>query len=201
MTSTDLALPSTTGITIAATGLTIVDDLDFDVWAEYSEALARVEGALTWALGDWVVFGHDHYGEARTNKVAEHCGLSEKTVRNAASVCRRVPIDRRRPELSFGHHEAVAAKAPVEQDAWLQLAVDEGLSVYGLRDRISADRGLPSGGPDIGTRPRRRTVRFTVTTPVAIPDDVLDEGEFVAAQAFHDFLAGKGYETEIGNQL
>lgn len=197
MTTTDLVLPD--GVVPATAGLVFPDDMPYEQWAEFGETLTRAEGSYLWAVGDWMHYGAEHYG-AKAIQLAAAVGLSERSVWNATSVCKRVPFDRRRPELSFSHHDTVASLAVEDQIGWLQVAVDEGLSVSALRDHVAAARERPA--VTVGGKPRRVPVRFNVTMPAdAVPDEVMQEGVHHAATALKTFLAERGYETDIAEVL
>jgi hypothetical protein len=187
-----------TGILTTNVGLVIDDDLAYEAWADAGEVLARAESSLAWAVGDWYAYGVTHW-DAKANQLAAALGLAEKTVWNAGSVCNRVPLERRRAELSFGHHEAVAAQSPDQQVRWLELAAEEGLSVHALRERIAAERA-PRELPDVG-KPRRVPVRFNVTCSAEVPAEVLQEGVHLASRTLHEHLAKHGYETDIAEVL
>lgn len=189
---TDLA--TIPGLTVTPTGLLFDDDidLDLDAWADYGTQLAGAATGLMWAVGDWILYGEGHYQANEVNAIAAAVGIATKTVINATSICKRVESERRRPELSFSHHEAVAAKAPIEQTAWLQFAIDEGLSVRELRERIANEKPPRDDDPDVG-KPQRTPVRLRVVCPRAVPQPIVDEGTNLALETLKDFLAERGY--------
>ncbi len=74
----------------------------------------------------------------RIHDLLDHVGLSEKTAKNIEAVGNRVPQSRRRDDVEFGHHEAVAPLEPDEQIHWLKQAALKGLTVRELRLEIRA---------------------------------------------------------------
>jgi hypothetical protein len=67
-------------------------------------------------------------------------GLAPKTLRNYASVARRVHPNLREPSLGIEHHAAVAGLEAQEQDHWLKLTKAHNLSVPRLRKSIQLGR-------------------------------------------------------------
>ncbi|MGW0651777.1 LmbU family transcriptional regulator, partial [Streptomyces umbrinus] len=76
----------------------------------------------------------------------ERTSLDYQTLRNYAWVAGKVARSRRRPELSFQHHQEVAALPPDEQDYWLGRAVEGSWSRAELRRRLrlGTDGGVPT---------------------------------------------------------
>lgn len=201
MTTTDLVPQIPDGSTISRVGLTIDHDLPYEDWAAFGDALVRSEAGFMWVVGDWMVYGAEHYG-AKAIQLAAATGLTERTVWNATSVCKRVAIDQRRPELSFKHHDAVAAQPPETQKALLQLAVDEALSASALAERVKVYGAGDAKPVTAGGKPRRVPVRFNVTFPTDdVPVEVLQEGVHHAALELHRWLAAKGYDTDVAEVL
>lgn len=128
--------------------LTVTTDrlLSIDEWSEIGRRLGVAANSASWLIGDWMALGERVYGSTYGEGQAI-TGLASGTLMNLASVCRAVESSRRREDLSFSHHVAVAALAPWAQDQWLSLALREGLSVMRLRARIQGDRELPAPSP------------------------------------------------------
>lgn len=134
--STELALPA--GCELSPVGLRIVDPaLDYAEYVRLCVLLGRAHAALRWAIGDAIRYGEALYGEEAYQAIAE-MGLSEEVLREYVRVAERVPPSRRRAELSWSHHRAVAALPPAEQTAWLERAISEGLSHHELRHALRA---------------------------------------------------------------
>lgn len=129
----EIALSASTKLT--ATGLAIGAELDFDEWENVGYVLGRVRDATAFALGDWLLWGEGMFGELAYQAV-EATGRQPDTLREYVRVARNVPVSRRRPSLSFTHHQLVASRPPEEQDRWLDIAVERGLSVPSMRGHL-----------------------------------------------------------------
>jgi hypothetical protein len=120
-------------------GLELSASMSFDEWAGVGYRIARIHSGTAWALGDWLLFGEQRFGE-RYRSALEATGLGYQTLRNYAWVARCFAPSRRRELLSFQHHAEVASLPAVEQDLWLHRAEAQGWSRNELRRRVSARR-------------------------------------------------------------
>jgi N6-adenosine-specific RNA methylase IME4 len=114
-------------------GLRLQPDMSFEEWKGIGEQLFNIEANIQWWLGEWWLFGEKEYGHS-----AERANLTRyklHTAQNAARVARSIESSRRRENLTFGHHEAVAALPHGAQDELLNQAEDEHLPVRELRER------------------------------------------------------------------
>lgn len=110
-------------------------DMPYERYEALGGLLGRVKRSTSWWIGDWLLFGEGVYGE-RYAQAEAATGLSEDALLRYAFVCRSVAPDRRRVELSFGCHHAVASMVPREQTTWLKRAVRHGWSERDLRREI-----------------------------------------------------------------
>ena len=105
---------------------------DFIVWAEH--------GSPFW-MADWL-----NYGDSRPEwkKLIEqqvnYGHHTPSTIERYKRVAHNVPRRRRRPKLSFGHHQAVEALAPEDQTLVLDKAEQNGLTVNETRAEARASR-------------------------------------------------------------
>jgi len=187
-------------VDITPTGLVIRADLTQDDYA----ALGRILGglhdgakstwdALRWSIGDWLLFGEGKFGEEAA-QIADAVGRSVHTMQNYTWVCSRVAPSRRRPELSWSHHEAVAGLEPRAQRRWLDKAVAETLGSDALRGLLRDER-RQAEGDDQGSETDR------AKEPPVVVDHVLDIGRRIVARAQS---AGDGryvVEAELIHQL
>jgi len=134
---------------VSETALALPDGLTFDEWAQVGEALGTMDRASAWWTGDWINAGERHYGESYAQAL-DRTKLDYQTLANRAWVASRVEFSRRRENLSWGHHEVVAALGPAEQDTWLDRAEVEGWSVHELRRAIKAPLLLEAPVPAEG---------------------------------------------------
>lgn len=133
-------------------------DMTQEVWETIGRMIGFVQTASRWWIADWMNIGEERFGEnaaqgaddlhSRFDIARRITGLEGTTLDNMRSTARKVPADRRREELSFGHHQTVQALEPEDQGQWLQKAIDETWTRSELRDAI---RGLEPGGSSGGT--------------------------------------------------
>jgi len=130
----------TSWCTIELEGLVIHDTPSWEDYVEFGENLAVLEHALPMIVGDWLNAGSWIYGEKYTQAV-KFTGRKEQTLMNWASVCNRVPFDRRVKDLHYSHYQAVMKLEPDEQLYWQTLAKDFGWSASELKDQIRGNQG------------------------------------------------------------
>jgi hypothetical protein len=135
-------------------GLQMPARMAYDEWERAGRQLADVLDSSSWWLGDWLVYGKDHYTD-RYQRGIHAAGLSYQTLRNYAWVSRRFDLTRRRPALSFQHHAELASMPVAEQDLWLDRAEQQQWTTKQLRGALRAARqgALPQRTP---TEPSRR---------------------------------------------
>ena len=125
---------------IVGPGWRPTEGLDLPAWIDQGRRLGRHARWSKWWVGDWLIFGNSRWGEKYT-RASNILGYDVKTLANMVYVARRFKISRRREVLSWSHHEAVAGLSVEEQEAWLDHASIERLSVRDLRHEIKS-RGL-----------------------------------------------------------
>lgn len=115
----------------------IADDaLTYEDWLRAGCQLGTLGRTSGWWIGDWIRFGTAHYG-AKYTAAARITGYDPQTLMNMVYVATRFEISRRREKLSWSHHSELAALEVAEQEAWLDRAVKERLSVRDLRELLS----------------------------------------------------------------
>lgn len=160
--------------------------MSFEQWEQAGLALQRMGRAWQWWVGDWVLYGERHFADTYSQAV-DLTGYEYKTISQVIRVSGAITPPRRKPELSWSHHEAVAALPVEQQDEWLGKAVEDGMTVARLRTRM---RGLPD--PEEG---RQQVVgdvytalvryRFTATSA----DDAQDRLDRITARGVQDGAA------------
>jgi hypothetical protein len=120
-------------------GLQMPAKMAYDEWERAGRQLADVLDSSSWWLGDWMVYGKDHYTD-RYQRGIRAAGLSYQTLRNYAWVSRRFDLTRRRSALSFQHHAELASMPLEEQDVWLERAEQRQWTTKQLRGAIRAAR-------------------------------------------------------------
>jgi hypothetical protein len=106
--------------------------LELAEWAAVGRRLGAMGRCGQWGLGDWIRYGNTKFGE-RYARAARITGYDVQTLTNMVYVASRFDISRRRENISWSHHETLAALDPIVQDEWLDRAVGEKMSVSDLR--------------------------------------------------------------------
>ncbi|MEU6027977.1 LmbU family transcriptional regulator [Streptomyces tauricus] len=156
-------------------GLHIPVGLAFEEWERAGRQLSGLLNSSSWWLGDWLVYGKDHYAD-RYERGISAAGLQYQTLRNYAWVSRRFELRRRRPALSFQHHAELASLRVDEQEAWLDRAERMKWSTKKLRLALQAERDGTPQQPDAVAATRR----------LAVPDNRIQWWHKAAAQAGAD---------------
>lgn len=164
-------------IETSGTSLTLTDpNLSYERYEALGKALGLINRACSWWVGDWLLFGEGTYGE-RFAQAASMTGLAEQTLTNRMYVCRNVPPSRRRQGVSFSVHAEVAPMTPREQEKWLRLAADHGLTRAELRARMKATRkDTPPVDPEDDETP---DIRRVVTCARSLLRNAEEAGENV----------------------
>lgn len=95
--------------------------------------------AMPFWLGDLLVQEEMVRGETYAQLVPE-THRETQTLKDYHWVASKVAGEIRRQELSYNHHKEVAKLEPKEQEKWLKVAVDEGLSTRELRHSIANNK-------------------------------------------------------------
>jgi len=103
-----------------------------DEFESICNTLGAMDRSIMWWIGDALAYGEITYGETYT-QFAELTGKDIETIKKAKKVCERVEIGRRRPSLSFSHHDEVAYLESDQQEFYLAKAEKEKLTRKELR--------------------------------------------------------------------
>ncbi|MEU2560460.1 LmbU family transcriptional regulator [Streptomyces longispororuber] len=120
-------------------GLQMPAGLTFEDWERAGRQLSGIVNSSSWWLGDWLVYGKDHYTD-RYQRGIRAAGLQYQTLRNYAWVSRRFDFSRRRSALSFQHHAELASLPIDEQELWLDRAEQLQWTTKQLRNAIRMAR-------------------------------------------------------------
>ncbi len=126
------------------THLHLPTDIPLEDWKSLGEQIFVIWDSSGWWLGDWLVYGQDHF-PSRYRIAINETSLSYQTLRNYSWIARKFPVERRRKELSFQHHSEVASLTEEMQEKWLDRCQKFNWSRNELRRRIKA--ALAAGGP------------------------------------------------------
>src|SRR3954452_18033627 len=139
--------------------------LPYETWRDLGARFGTYTNAMSWWLGDWLVFGRGKYGRRYKEAIAA-TGLDYGTLRNYAVVARRVEPSRRRSDVSFQHHAEVCALDDEHQDSWLARAARGRWSRNELRLRLRAAAACEASVP--ACEASVRTVRLNVEDAQAL---------------------------------
>jgi hypothetical protein len=115
------------------------EEMDYRQWLIVGRRLGALGRCSQWWLGDWIRFGNVRFGE-RYARAARITGYDVHTLVNMVYVASRFEISRRRDDLSWSHHEALASLDHGEQELWFERAVAQRLSVADLRGELRSVR-------------------------------------------------------------
>lgn len=120
--------------TLSSTNLTFKRDVSKEEWMDVFKALKQVEGCVQFWIGDCLAYRQQKWG--MYDDIAEETGYETKALRNIKYVADNVELSRRKDNLSFSHHVEVASLPPEKQELFLNMAVEDKLSVRDLREQI-----------------------------------------------------------------
>jgi hypothetical protein len=136
-------------------------DLAYAQWVEAGRRIGALGRGGQWWVGDWLVYGAGRWGEKYV-AAAKITGYDTGSLRNMASLASQFASSRRRDNLTWGHHAAVASLEISEQEACLDLAVSEMMSVADLRELCRARRRSQAAGSAV---PAASQIVATISCP------------------------------------
>ncbi len=130
-------------------GLTFLREIEYGAWERLGKALQYMDSAVHWWIGDWIRYGERRWGEKYTQALNE-TPFQYDTLRHDVYVAERIDPGRRRPNLSWSHHQEVASLPPAVQDHWLNRAEKGQWNRETLRQRIREERARVLEAPAAG---------------------------------------------------
>lgn len=118
-----------------------IEEVSRETWEAQGRKLAGMGRKHQWEVAGWILVGDTRWGGEAYDTAEQLTGYSRKTLIEWAYVARNCSI--RMDQLSFGHHQVVAALEPIQQEQWLKKAAEwpgSPLSVSGLRKAIADER-------------------------------------------------------------
>jgi hypothetical protein len=110
-------------------------ELEYPEWVAVGHRLGAVGRSSQWWVGDWLRYGTARWGEKYV-EAARITGYDGGSLRNLAWMASQFDLSRRRDNLTWSHHAAVAGLDREEQEAWLDRAGVDRLSVNDLRIEV-----------------------------------------------------------------
>jgi hypothetical protein len=149
MTGTALTAPSNLSLlaeleangAIVDKGLHLPPDLPFERYEAIGAMLGYFHDVSKWLVGDWIAYGEDTYRDDMYAQACEVTGLSPNTLQNYVSTARMVPPRRRRPRVSFSHHQEVKGLTAEAQKRLLLKAEREQLTKMDMRALVKLEQG------------------------------------------------------------
>ncbi len=120
-------------------GLTFHRDIEYGAWERLGKALQYMDSAVHWWIGDWIRYGERRWGEIYSQAL-EETPFKYDTLRHDVYVAERIDPGRRRPLLTWSHHQEVAGLPPAVQDRWLDQAEKGHWTRETLRQHIREER-------------------------------------------------------------
>lgn len=136
-------------------GMTLAEGVSLEEWARIGGRIGQAVTGFQFAIGDWLVYGQDHFGDGAGSRAfagdlldyaCELTKLDRQTLKNYAWVARRVSARRRYAGLSFSHYLVLAKLPEAEQEEWLTLANGEEKRVPTRQFAKSIELSAKNGG-------------------------------------------------------
>jgi N6-adenosine-specific RNA methylase IME4 len=134
--------PVTIGcFTLTETGMEVRGVPTFSEYQGIGDWISRAHKCSGWWVADWLA-----YGETRADykelleAVLDVTQYDPETAKNFKNLGENIPPSRRRADVDISKHFVVAPLSPKEQEHWLEVAHDRGLSTRDLRNEIKASR-------------------------------------------------------------
>jgi hypothetical protein len=119
-----ITIEATDTYSFTQTAMSLVME-DYLEWEQALKRVATVGRGANWWLGDAMVYGEFQFGEAAAQAFpTKQEGYEPGTLRNMRYVSRQVAPERRRDELPWSFHSAVAPLEPGDQVEVLQRCID-----------------------------------------------------------------------------
>jgi hypothetical protein len=151
----ELALTTAPGISVSPTALTITNpNITFEEVQYALDHASMLGDTVRWWIGDLLLYAEGRFGEEYA-QLLDGLRVSERQSTKYRWVAESVGHSLRRENLSFSHHELVAALPPPDQERLLALAEVGTLSVAALREAVHDHKAFEAHEPD---PPRRQVV-------------------------------------------
>jgi hypothetical protein len=129
---------------LLVSGVVVTGNPTYEEWNAAAVWVQQVEKASPFWIGDLLAYGEAMYGEKYAQAI-EATGHKVGYLMNVASVAAKIPAARRHPDLSFSHHQEVAALPEQQQNEWLDKAEVENWTSKELRNQIHVAKAHETG--------------------------------------------------------
>lgn len=156
-----------TGIQMTGNGLIInKEEVSVEEYNCVFRTVLSINKSSCWLLGDILLLGDRKWGNRYTvskyEEAMEATGLSRSTLRDIVTTCKKFPVDKRHPLLTFSHHQEIAkTKAdPDQREEVLRKAEEEKMTCTALRKQLhqtkfKAEPEVDLSRPPVGEEPDR----------------------------------------------
>ncbi len=119
-------------------GLEPVGHPTFEQWLDCGGFIRSAGRSVHFWIGDWLNYG-EHSWPNKYQEAVDRTGFDILTLRNDKWVSARIPINIRKNELSFDHHQTVAQTSLEDEEIErvLQEAVDKKISSSAFRKYVA----------------------------------------------------------------
>ena len=146
------------GVRATRLGLEIDENLTPEAAATVFACIEHITGCSNWLWGDALAFAARTWGnqfvESKYKQASEATGLAVQSLKMAKFVAERIPMARRRRDLTFTHHAEVAFNYgdEADQEEWFNRAMTEKWTAIQLRRaiRLSKQEIFEEPNPDAG---------------------------------------------------
>lgn len=135
------------GVLLTGNGLMMqCDAVDAEAYNHLFRTILTLHKSCCWLLGDVLLLGERQWGnqytESKYEEAMQATGLTAVTLRLIVLTCRRFPVELRRADLSFTHHQEIARTAadPDQREDFLRQAAEQQLSCAALRQLLRQAR-------------------------------------------------------------
>jgi hypothetical protein len=139
-------------------------DIGLAEWSAVGRRFGEIGRCSQWWLGDWIHYGNARFGERYTRAV-KLTGYDAQSLMNMVYVASRFEISRRRENLSWSHHAALAALDIDSQEYWLSRAGSDKMSVADLRTELRGKRQALEGSETDRGAGQERADAHTLVCP------------------------------------
>lgn len=138
--------------------------MDLTEWSRAVHQLGVMDRCSPWWIGDCIRYGNAKFGE-KYSRAAKLTGYDPQTLMNRVYVASRFEISRRRENLSWSHHDQLAALPQDQQEYWLDRAIAESLTRADLRLELRSRKRVQDVSSDTPSEAEKHEEVATIACP------------------------------------
>jgi hypothetical protein len=144
--SAELVLPQPPGVEVSRTSLQVIEIPTSEQLEIVLNEVVGMGDSVRWWVGDLLLFAEMNFREEYA-QILNATRLTEHQLGKYRWVAEKIEPPLRRVNLSFSHHELVAALPPVDQERLLATAEAGELSVAAFREAIKDHKAITAPPP------------------------------------------------------